>query len=184
MSDQDRIIEHEYDGIKEYDNPMPRWWVLCFWATIIYSLGYLLVVGGMGTRQGNVDEYEADMVAWRAAHPQGGAPVDVAAILAMVENPEALEEGGEVYTKYCAACHAADGGGMIGPNLADNAWIHGGSVDSIHTVIAEGVLAKGMPAWGKMLAPVQVDQVTAYVVSLGGTTPAAPKAPEGVQVTQ
>jgi cytochrome c oxidase cbb3-type subunit 3 len=184
MSDKDRILEHEYDGIKEYDNPMPRWWVLTFWATIIYAGIYLVVVGGMGTGQGNVDEYEADMTAWRAAYPQGGGPVDAAALLALTTDEEALEEGSEVYTKYCAACHAADGGGMIGPNLTDNAWIHGGTIDSIHTVIAEGVLAKGMPAWGKMLSPEQVDQVTAYVWSLAGSTPAAPKAPEGVQVTR
>lgn len=184
MSDKDRILEHEYDGIKEYDNPMPRWWVITFWATIIYSVIYLVVVGGMGTGQGNVDEYEADMTAWRAAYPQDGGPVDVAGILALASDTEALEEGNEVYIKYCAACHAADGGGMIGPNLTDDAWIHGGTVEQIHQVIAEGVLAKGMPAWGKMLSPEQVDQVTAYVWSLAGTTPAAPKAPEGEQVTR
>ena len=184
MSDQDRMLEHEYDGIKEYDNPMPRWWVLTFWATIIYSVGYLIVVGGMGTQQGHVDEYEADMAAWRAAYPQGGGPVDATAILAMVEDPGMLAEGAADYVKYCAACHAADGGGTIGPNLTDDAWIHGGTVADIHRVIAEGVLAKGMPAWGKMLTPGQVNQVTAYVVSLAGTTPAAPKAPEGEQVAQ
>jgi cytochrome c oxidase cbb3-type subunit 3 len=184
MSDQDRILEHEYDGIKEYDNPMPRWWVLTFWATIIFSVAYVFNVGGIGTGQGRIADYEADMVAWRAAHPQGGGPVDVAALLALADDSEAVEEGGEVYAKYCAACHAADGGGMIGPNLTDNAWLHGSSIDSIHTVIAEGVLAKGMPAWGKMLSPEQVDHVTAYVWSLAGSTPAAPKAPEGEQVTR
>ncbi len=184
MSDEDRILEHEYDGIKEYDNPMPAWWVLTFWATIIFSVAYVLNLGGIGTGAGRVAEYEADMAAWRAAHPAGGAPVDAAALLALAEDHEGLEEGEEIFTKYCAACHAADGGGVIGPNLTDAHWLHGSSIDSIHVVIAEGVLAKGMPAWAKMLSPEQVDQVTAYVWSLRGTTPAAPKAPEGVQVSE
>jgi cytochrome c oxidase cbb3-type subunit 3 len=184
MSDKDRLVEHEYDGIQEYDNPMPRWWVLTFWATIIFSIAYLLNIGGIGAGEGWIADYEADMVAWREAHPQGGGPVDVAALLALAADEEALEEGEEAYAKYCAACHAADGGGMIGPNLTDDHWLHGGTIDSIHTVIAEGVLAKGMPAWGKMLSPAQVDQVTAYVWSLYGSTPAAPKAAEGVQVTR
>lgn len=184
MSDKDRIIEHEYDGIQEYDNPMPRWWVLTFWATIIYSGIYLVVVGGMGTGQSNVAAYEAEMAAWRSAQPEGGAPVDAGALLALASDAEAIEEGGEVYTKYCAACHAADGGGLIGPNLTDAHWLHGASIDSIHTVIAEGVLAKGMPAWSRMLSPEEVDQVTAYVWGLQGTTPAAPKDPEGVPTTR
>lgn len=182
MSDDERLIAHEYDGIQEYDNPMPRWWVMTFWATIIFSIAYAFNVGGIGTGAGRVAEYEADMAAFRAAHPQGGGPVDVAGILAMAADEEGREEGGEVFTKYCAACHAADGGGLIGPNLTDDAWIHGGTVEQIHQVIAEGVLAKGMPAWGKMLAPEQVDRVTAYVWSLAGTTPAAPKDAEGERV--
>lgn len=184
MSDKDRILEHEYDGIKEYDNPMPAWWVLTFWATIIFSVAYVLNIGGIGTGEGRIAAYEADMAAWREAHPQGGAPVDAGALLALAADDEAREEGREIYAKYCAACHAADGGGLIGPNLADAHWLHGSTIDSIHTVIAEGVLAKGMPAWSKMLSADQVDQVTAYVWSLRGSTPAAPKAPEGVRASE
>lgn len=184
MSDEDRILEHEYDGIKEYDNPMPAWWVLTFWATIIFSVAYVLNIGGIGTGEGRIAAYEADMAAWRAAHPEGGAPVDAGALLALAADDEAREEGREVYLKYCAACHATDGGGLIGPNLTDDQWLHGGTIDSIHVVIAEGVLAKGMPAWAKMLSAEQVDQVTAYVWSLRGSAPAAPKAPEGVRASE
>lgn len=184
MSDLDRLIEHEYDGIKEYDNPMPRWWVLTFWATIVFSVAYVLNLGGIGTGEGRIAQYEADMAAWRAAHPQDLGGADTAAILALAADPTALGEGQATYAKYCAACHAADGGGLIGPNLTDDAWLHGASVDSIHTVIAKGVLAKGMPAWEKLLTPLQVDQVTAYVLSLQGTTPAQPKAPEGERVAR
>jgi cytochrome c oxidase cbb3-type subunit III len=183
MSEKDRLIEHSYDGIQEYDNPMPRWWVLTFWATIVFSVMYTFDVG-FGTGEGRVAQYAADMAAWREAHPAGGAPVDTAALLAMAANADAVHEGGETFAKYCAACHAADGGGLIGPNLTDSSWLHGGRIDEIHAVIANGVLAKGMPAWAKQLKPEEVDQVTAYVWSLYGSTPAQPKAPEGLVVTR
>lgn len=182
MSDKDRLLEHEYDGIREYDNPMPRWWVLTFWATIIFSGAYLLDIGGIGTGDGRIAQYEADMARWRAAHPQGEGPVDVQALLALAADREALEDGGEIFGKNCAACHAADGGGLIGPNLTDDRWLHGGSIEAVHASIANGVLAKGMPAWGRILTAAQVDRVTAYVWSLQGTSPQKAKAPEGVQV--
>lgn len=184
MSEKDRILEHEYDGIQEFDNPMPRWWVLTFWATIIFSVAYVLNIGGIGTGKGRIAEYEEAMAVAAAEHPQGGGPVDAAALLAMAADPEELEEGGEIFAKYCAACHAADGGGMIGPNLTDDRWIHGGTIEEVHKVISEGVLAKGMPTWSKLLKPEEVDRVTAYVWSLYGTTPAQPKAPEGEQVVR
>ena len=99
MSEKDRLLEHEYDGIREYDNPMPRWWVLTFWATIIFSGAYLLGIGGIGTGDGRIAQYEEDMAAWRAAHPQGEGPVDVAALMALASDHEALEEGEEVFGK-------------------------------------------------------------------------------------
>ena len=77
-------------------------------------------------------------------------------------------------------CHVADGGGLIGPNLTDAYWIHGGTIDQVHATVINGVLAKGMPAWGKMLPGKEVDEVVAYVWTLQGTKPGAPKAPEGV----
>lgn len=182
MSDKDRLVEHEYDGIQEYDNPMPRWWVTIFWATIIYSILYALNIGGMGSGKGRVAEYEADMAAWRDAHPQGPGPADAAAILALTEDPTARADGEALYQRYCAACHVADGGGLIGPNLTDDYWLHGGTIDSVHAVIVEGVLAKGMPPWAKTLTAAQVNQVTAYVWTLRGTTPKQAKAPQGVLI--
>lgn len=180
MSDHDRLIEHEYDGIQEYDNPMPRWWVLSFWATIIYSALYLLNVGPFGIGQGRLADYEADVTAWRAQHPAEDGPADTLALLALAADPEEVAEGRKTFATYCAACHAADGGGIIGPNLTDEAWIHGASIAAIHAVVRDGVLAKGMPAWGRQLGSEQVDDVVAYVWTLRGTTPASPKAPEGV----
>lgn len=104
MSEKDRLVEHEYDGIQEYDNPMPRWWVIIFWATIIYSIVYALNIGGIGSGKGRVAEYEADMAAWREAHPQGAGPADPAALLALAEDPAAKAE--EVRSTSATAPHA------------------------------------------------------------------------------
>lgn len=179
MSDKDRLLEHQYDGIQEYDNPMPRWWVISFWATIVFSVVYALNLGDIGSGEGRIAEYEADMVAWRAAHPDEVQRLGAAELLAAADDPGTVAEGREIFARNCAACHAADGGGGIGPNLADGHWIHGGQIDDLGRVITEGVLAKGMPEWGRILTPREVTAVTAYVWQLAGTTPAAPKDPEG-----
>ena len=92
-----------------------------------------------------------------------------------------VTKGAALFQVNCISCHGPDGGGIIGPNLTDNFWIHGGLPINIHTTITEGVVAKGMPPWGKMLKPEQVLSLTAYVISLHDTHPAKPKAPEGVK---
>ena len=175
-----QVLEHEYDGIQEYDNPMPRWWLLTFAGTIIFSVIYYFNVGPVGNGKGRVADYEADMKAFAAAHPAPTGVPSVGGLLALVSNKDAVHEGQEVFTKNCVACHGPDGGGLIGPNLTDNYWIHGASIDSIYVTIANGVLDKGMPPWSKVLKPQDVLLVTAYVSTLRGTTPAKPKAPQGV----
>lgn len=179
------LLDHEYDGIQEFDNPMPRWWLWIFYATIVYSVLYWFNVPGIGIGQGRLADYEATMAAAGARSEALAAlrtgPTD-ASLLAMTEDQAALELGATTYLQMCASCHAPDGGGLIGPNLVDDYWIHGNSPLQIHLVIEEGVLPKGMPAWGAMLRPEQVDAVTAYVMTLRGTTPANPRAPEGERV--
>ena len=178
----DRIMEHEYDGIKEYDNPMPRWWLLTFAGTVIFSVIYLFNVGPVGNGKGRIADYEDDMKAFAAAHPAPTGGPSVEQLLALASNKEEVEEGKEAYVKNCVACHRADGGGLIGPNLTDDYWIHGAALDSIYTVVSSGVLEKGMPPWGKVLSPKDLERVVAYVSTLRGTNPVDPKAPQGVQV--
>lgn len=178
-----RLLEHEYDGIREYDNPMPRWWLLTFAGTVIFSVVYLFNVGPVGNGKGRVADYEAEMAAAAALQPAAPSRPEAAALLAMSSDEEAVEEGEEVFKSYCASCHGPDGGGLIGPNLADANWIHGGAPDSVYNTIAVGVLAKGMPPWEKSLTPEQMSQVTAYVLSLRGTSPTNPKPPEGEPYT-
>lgn len=177
--DEHRLIDHEYDGIREYDNPMPRWWLLTFAGTVIFSVIYAFNIGPVGIGKGRIAQYEAEIAAAAAKMPETPATIDPAQLLALVGDASAMATGAQVYGSYCASCHAPDGGGLIGPNLTDTYWLHGGSPDSVYHTISQGVLAKGMPAWEKMLAPEQLTAVAAYVVSLKGTTPAAPKAPEG-----
>jgi cytochrome c oxidase cbb3-type subunit 3 len=178
-----RLIDHEYDGIREYDNPMPRWWLLTFAGTVIFSVVYLFNIGPVGNGKGRIAQYESEVAAAAALMPPTPTSIDPAQLLAMAEDEETTEAGEEVFKSYCASCHGPDGGGIIGPNLTDEMWLHGGAPDSVYHTIVEGVLAKGMPPWGKSLAPEQLTSVTAYVISLRGTSPDNPKAPEGQPYT-
>lgn len=187
MADQEkeRILEHSYDGIQEYDNPMPRWWVIMFWLTIVFSIIYALNIrgSGVGSGAGRIADYESEMAAFRTANPEPVAP-DTVALMAAVADADEVREGAAIFVKNCSACHGADGGGIIGPNLTDDFWIHGGTIGEIGTIVTVGVLPKGMPPWGKMLKPDELAEVIAYVWTLHGTTPAKPKAAEGTLVTR
>ncbi len=177
---EDRLLDHEYDGIREYDNPMPRWWLWIFYATIVFVPLYYFLPAPFGEGPGTVAQYEADVARHLASQPPDAGPaISDEALITMAARAGVIAEGKAVFAQNCAVCHRADGGGVIGPNLTDDAWIHGGAPTAIHRTIVDGVLAKGMPGWGKLLKPAQVDAVSAYVISLKGTNPPAAKAPEG-----
>lgn len=174
------MMDHSYDGIQEYDNPMPRWWLLLFAATIVFVPIYYFAPGLIGAGGTKEKLYEAEMAAFKAEHPDFGvATVTSDALAAIVADPAQVTAGGALFAANCSVCHRADGGGLIGPNLADDYWIHGGTPIEVHGSINDGVLAKGMPPWGKVLRPADVNALTAYVRSLQGTTPQQPKAAEG-----
>jgi cytochrome c oxidase cbb3-type subunit III len=179
----DHLLEHSYDGIQEFDNPMPRWWVYIFWATIIFSILYWLNVPGFGIGKGRISDYDRDMAAAvaadakrKAAEPAGASPEQ---LTAMTKDASVVALGKQTFTQNCAACHRADAGGQIGPNLTDDYWLHGGAIEQIHKTVVDGVLEKGMPPWGKVLKPNQLDAVVAYVYTLRGTNPPNPKEPQG-----
>jgi len=181
--DQDHLLEHSYDGIQEFDNPMPRWWVYLFWATIIFSILYFFNVPGFGVGKGRIADYDRDIAAAasadakrKAAQPAGASGEQ---LTAMTKDASVVALGKQVFGQNCAACHRADAGGQIGPNLADDYWLHGGTLEQIHTTVVDGVLEKGMPPWGKVLKPNQLDAVVAYIYTLRGTNPPNPKAPQG-----
>jgi cytochrome c oxidase cbb3-type subunit 3 len=163
---------------------MPRWWVYIFWATIAFSVLYAINIGPIGNGRGRIADYERDMAAFRAAHPEPTGGADPARLASLVKDRAALDVGKQTFAQNCAACHRADAGGMIGPNLTDDYWLHGGGLAEIYKTVSEGVLAKGMPPWGKLLKPQQLESVVAYVASLHDSHPANPKAPQGDRVEQ
>jgi len=187
--DEDRLLEHNYDGIQEYDNPLPRWWVILFYATIVFAVLYYLNVPGIGTGKGRIANYERDMAAARAAQAaiEARSPkteMTDAMLLAVAHDPARLELGKTTFVKQCSPCHRADGGGNIGPNLTDDFWIHGGKPTDLYHTVNTGVLDKGMPAWGQILKPDEVTAVVGYVITLHDTHPPDPKAPQGDKAEQ
>jgi cytochrome c oxidase cbb3-type subunit 3 len=180
-NDNDRLLDHSYDGIQEYDNPLPTWWKLIFYATLIVTPLYLWDPLGIGVGPGKEKAYEQQLATFNAAFPKAAATYTDDQLAAFAKDPAKLAAGKVVFTTYCVACHRPDGGGLIGPNLTDDFWIHGGRPTDLMKTVTDGVLAKGMPNWGKMLKPEQVESAVAYVQSLHGTNPANPKEPQGVK---
>lgn len=174
---KDELLDHDYDGIQEYDNPLPRWWLGMFYICIAYAVFYMPYYG-MAYGPTPEQEWEQDMEAWNELHPQ----VELASAEEMAEivkDPAKIAAGKEIYNMRCLACHAADGGGLVGPNLVDDYWLHGGSPVDIAKVIYDGVPAKGMIAWKSQLSVEEIYAATAFIYSLHGTTPAKPKDPQG-----
>lgn len=175
------ILEHEYDGIREYDNPMPRWWVLSFWATFVFSIGYFFHYHLSGNGPSVAASYAEDERLAQMAKSQralGEAPSE-AALSTLMADAALMASAKEDFSKRCAACHLQDGQGLIGPNLTDGHWLHGrGSLMDIYRVVSDGVPAKGMPAWQAQLSAQEVRRVVAFVGTLRGKNLPG-KAPEG-----
>ena len=157
-----RLLGHadEADGIDEYDNPLPDWWLGLFWFTIIWGLAYGVHYHFIGDRS-QEGELAAEMAAAEARWPaQARAEIE------FTMTDAAVEGGLAVYTQNCAPCHAANGEGLIGPSFLDDEWVHGGSASEVIAVIRNGVLEKGMVAWEGILSPEQINNVAAYVLDL------------------
>jgi cytochrome c oxidase cbb3-type subunit 3 len=178
-----RLLDHDVDGIHEYDNPMPRWWLYILYATVIYSLLYAFnVVPGIGSGRGRIARYERDVADARArkealAARQG--PLTAADVVAIAGDPVRLAQGHAKFQNTCSPCHRADAGGLIGPNLTDDYWIHGGQPHQILKTVSEGVVEKGMPAWSEALNRDELAAVVGYCLTLHGTQPPNPKEPQG-----
>ena len=179
--EEEIMFEHSYDGIRELDSKIPPWFSWLFIITIIFSVYYMLHYHVLGTGDLMYEEYNNEVMAAtleKEALIKSGAFVNEENVTLLTEAAD-LQTGKEIYDVNCIACHAADGGGIVGPNLTDEYWIHGGGIKNIFKVIKYGIPEKGMIAWQTQLNPNQMQAVASYVMSLEGTTPAAPKQPEG-----
>jgi len=194
--EQDRVI-HEYDGVQEYDNRLPNWWLYTLFGSIVFAALYwsayhLLGVSDLpraeydhevAAAKAKADQEEEDRQLVAAGMPLGqGGPVGLVtaeALATLSHDPAKVAEGKQIFTTYCVPCHGPDGGGKIGPNLTDNAWIHGGAPDKIFQQVMSGSPTKGMIPWGPQIGADRVKAVTAYVLTIKNTNVPGGKAPQG-----
>ncbi|MGB0896643.1 MAG: cbb3-type cytochrome c oxidase N-terminal domain-containing protein [Flavobacteriaceae bacterium] len=181
--EEDIVLNHNYDGIKELDNSLPPWWVWGFYATIVFAVIYLArfhMFGGDSQIQEFENEMEIARIEIEEYKKTAKDMVDYTTVVALTE-PADIEEGKAVFVQNCAVCHKPDGGGSIGPNLTDKHWVLGGGISNIFKTISQGGRpAKGMEAWSKKgLKPSQIQQVASYILTLEGTNPEGAKAAEG-----
>jgi cytochrome c oxidase cbb3-type subunit 3 len=173
---------HSYDGIQELDNGMPPWLKYMFIGTVAFAFIYLVNYHIFRTGMLQTAEYENDVkqanIELAEFRKKAGNSVDETTVKLMKDAAD-LNAGKEIYKANCVACHGANGEGLVGPNLTDDHWKHGGSIQSIFKTIKYGVVEKGMKSWQTDLSPMQMQEVASYIKSLHGTNPANPKAPEG-----
>lgn len=178
------LAGHSYDGIREYDNPMPAWWVWLFVATIVFSVVYyagITFFDFVDTYEDDLAQSQEELAAIRHAYAEASPAfvVDEAALAGYMDDPAMVAGGAETYGALCAACHNTEGQGLIGPNLTDDYWLHGGSNVAVFDVITKGVADKGMPAWESTLSPEDRVELVAFIRSLRGTNPPNAKEPQG-----
>jgi cytochrome c oxidase cbb3-type subunit 3 len=163
-ADRDQILGHEdeADGIQEYDNPLPDWWLGLFWLTIIWAFAYLVhyhFIADRSPQRALAQELAEAQQRWPAEGGGGGEASE------LTLSADAVAEGEEIFQTYCVACHGANLMGGIGPNLLDDEWIHGGTPEDIVNTITNGVPEKGMVAWGPVIGPEEVNRVAAFVIT-------------------
>ncbi|WP_417886585.1 cbb3-type cytochrome c oxidase N-terminal domain-containing protein [Zunongwangia sp.] len=176
------ILDHNYDGIQELDNDLPPWWIYLFYVTIVFA-GVYLVRHHLFNAPNQHEEYIAEVQEAKKAieeYKKTAKDLIDANTVELLTGEEDVKAGAAIFAGNCIACHKADAGGGIGPNLTDDYWINGGGIKNVfHTISEGGRPGKGMVAWKTDLKPSEIAQVASYVISLHGTTPADPKDPQG-----
>jgi cytochrome c oxidase cbb3-type subunit 3 len=182
--EKELVMAHEYDGIQELDNPVPGWFMYLFYITIVFAVCYLLIYHVFGIGQLQYAEYKTEMaqaeVAKKEFLSKQANRVDENSVK-LVTDAGTIATGQAIFKTTCAACHGEHAQGVVGPNLTDDFWLHGGKINDVFKTIKYGIPAKGMPTWEKQLSAKQISDVANYVKSLHGTNPAGAKEPQGTK---
>jgi cytochrome c oxidase cbb3-type subunit 3 len=193
MERKDRLLEshQDNDGIREYDNPLPAWFLMLFYGTILfaglyfpYYVGYGRALAAASGAGQNLSASGGDYLAAvhrdeESHHSIPTAVMNKEELLEFMKAPASISGGEAVFKANCVACHGDQGQGIVGPNLTDAYWLHGGSPEAVLASVTHGYPDKGMPAWKNVLGAEKVRLAAAYVVSLKGRAVANPKAPQG-----
>lgn len=181
-TERDELLDHNYDGIQEYDNDLPRWWLNIFWITTVFAVIYFAWTHFIKVPQHEqlALELKALQVSKQEAAAADSTPeLNEEQLLALTKEASTIAKGKEIYEAKCGACHGAAGEGLVGPNLADEHWLHGGAILDIKRSIVKGIPEKGMIAWEALLPAQEIDAVTAFIWTLHGSNPPNPKEAQG-----
>lgn len=180
--EKDLDLGHDYDGIRELDNSLPPWWKYGFYLTIFLGLVYMYRYHLSGSGWSSAKEYQEEMAEaelQKAEYLKTAADLVDETSVVLLTDATSLANGKATYTTNCVACHGAEGQGGVGPNFADEYWIHGGGIADLFKTIKYGVPEKGMISWQSQLNPRKMQEVASYILSFQGTTPPNPKEPQG-----
>ena len=184
--EEDILLDHDYDGIKELDNALPPWWKWGFYITVVVAVIYFVRFHVLETGPTPEQEYNTEMSMAAAQmeeyRKKSNNMVDEKTVT--MADAAGIADGKQIFQKSCFMCHGSNGEGSVGPNLTDDFWLHGGSINDVFKTIKYGVTDKGMQAWEKTYSPSQIKNLASYIKSLRGTYPANAKAPQGEAYTE
>jgi cytochrome c oxidase cbb3-type subunit 3 len=180
------VLEHAYDGIREYDNPLPGWWRAVFWGSIVFAAGYFIWFHVAGRGVSPDARYRDELAVYESKRAEreaaDAANVSEEVLARDAQDGKLVEHGAEIFVSRCASCHTSDGHGLIGPNLTDLFQLHGSTRMDLFTTIKNGVSGTAMPAWGEQMAPADVVAVATFAATLRGKNVPGGKAPQGEPV--
>jgi len=169
--EKDQILDHEYDGIREYDNRLPNWWLYTLYGSIVFGVCYWFFFHTIGAGQLPPERYQTSVAEAAKAQLAGMGDQELTneSLGLMATIPDQVSQGRRVFDQFCVVCHGQSGEGVVGPNLTDGVWLHGAKPLDIYNTVTNGVPEKGMVAWGNQLGPARVSSVVAYVLSIKNT---------------
>lgn len=178
------MLDHNYDGIRELDNHLPPWWLGLLYGAIVFAVIYMFNYHIFGWSPLSKGEYEQELTTAQKQideyQAKNASSIDEKTVKVLTD-ATTLGKGKEIFTGKCAACHGNAGEGSVGPNLTDEYWLHGGTINDVFKTIKFGVPEKGMISWKATLKPNEIQNVSNYILSIQGSNPANAKAPQGVK---